>query len=36
VPDRVLEVAAHVVDGPWAWAEALELLVDGLRRRDQA
>jgi trehalose 6-phosphate phosphatase len=33
-PDEVLEVAAHTVDGPWAWAEALELLVEGLRRRD--
>ncbi len=32
-PDEVLEVAAHTVDGPWAWAEALELLVQGLRRR---
>jgi hypothetical protein len=32
-PDEILEVAAHTVDGPWAWAEALELLVEGLRRR---
>jgi trehalose-phosphatase len=32
-PDEVLEVAAHTVDSPWAWAEALELLVEGLRRR---
>ena len=32
-PEEVLAVAAHTVDGPWAWAEALELLVEGLRRR---
>jgi trehalose 6-phosphate phosphatase len=33
-PDEIFEVAAHTVDGPWAWAEALELLVEGLRRRE--
>jgi trehalose-phosphatase len=35
-PEEVLEAAAHTVDGPWAWAEALELLVEGLRRREPA
>ncbi len=32
VPDQVIAAAAHTVDGPWAWAEALDLLVEGLRR----
>jgi trehalose 6-phosphate phosphatase len=31
VPDEVLAAAIHTVDGPWAWAEALDLLVEGLR-----
>jgi hypothetical protein len=35
-PEEVLEAAAHTVDGPWAWAEALELVVEGLRRREPA
>jgi trehalose 6-phosphate phosphatase len=32
-PPEILELASHTVDGPWAWAEALELLVEGLRGR---
>jgi trehalose 6-phosphate phosphatase len=32
VPPQVLEVAARTVDGPWAWAQTLALLVDGLRQ----
>ncbi|HEY2705258.1 MAG TPA: trehalose-phosphatase [Candidatus Dormibacteraeota bacterium] len=36
VPAEVLAAAAHTVDGPWAWAQALELLVEGLRRREPA
>jgi trehalose 6-phosphate phosphatase len=36
VPPEVLRMAAHTVDGPWAWAQALALLVDGLRQGERS
>jgi hypothetical protein len=36
VPAEVVHAAAHTVDGPWAWAQALSLLVDRLRQPEAA